>query len=348
MNFSMKLDQHSHKERHKRMQHKIGYIGLTLGLSLFLIMTSNSLGQEKKGMPESPPRTTSELQGTIRVSGAWALYPMMVKWGEEFKKVHPKVRVDISAGGAGKGVADSLAGLVNLGMVSREITPEEVKQGAFYVPVVKDAVFPMMSDENPMLQKGLSAKGVKKQTLIDLWIKGKDLTWGEIAGNDFGRKVNVYTRSDSCGAAETWAQYLGGKQEDLQGIGVYGDPGLGEAIRKDPLGIGYNNLNYAYDFKTGLPPKGLCIIPFDLNENRKVDPEEDLKTKNKAIQAIASGVYPSPPARDLYLLAKDNFKGLTKEFIRWILTDGQRYVDEIGYLRITKTQVNLALKRLGP
>jgi len=273
---------------------------------------------------------------------------MMVKWGEEFRKVNPKVRVDISAGGAGKGVADALAGLVNLGMVSREITPEEVKQGAFYVPVVKDAVFPMMSDENPMLQKGLSAKGVKKQTLIDLWIKGKDMAWGEIAGNDFGRKVNVYTRSDSCGAAETWAQYLGGKQEDLQGIGVYGDPGLGEAIRKDPLGIGYNNLNYAYDFKTGLPPKGLYIIPFDLNENGKVDPEEDLKTKNKAIQAIASGIYPSPPARDLYLLTKDNVKGLTKEFIRWILTDGQRYVEEIGYLKVTKTQVNLALKRLGP
>jgi phosphate transport system substrate-binding protein len=79
-----------------------------------------------------------------------------------------------------------------------------------------------------------------------------------------------------------------------------------------------------------------------------VDPEEDLRTKNKAIQAIASGVYPSPPARDLYLLTKDNFKGLTREFIRWILTDGQRYVEEIGYLKVTKNQVKLALKKLEP
>jgi phosphate transport system substrate-binding protein len=188
---------------------------------------------------------------------------------------------------------------------------------------------------------------MKKQTLIDLWIKGRDLAWSEIAGNDSKYKVHVYTRSDSCGAAETWAQYLGGKQEDLQGIGVYGDPGLAEAVRKDPLGIGYNNLNYAYDFKTGLPPKGLRIVPVDLNENGRVDPEEDLKTKNRAIQAIASGIYPSPPARDLYLLTKDNLKGLTKEFIRWILTDGQRYVEEIGYIKITKNQVNLALKKLG-
>ena len=112
------------------------------------------------------------------------------------------------------------------------------------------------------------------------------------------------------------------------------------------IGIGYNNLNYAYDFKTGLPPKGLRTVPVDLNENGKVDPEEDLKTKNRAIQAIASGIYPSPPARDLYLLTKDNSKGLTKEFIRWILTDGQKYVEETGYIKLTKTQVNLALKKV--
>jgi len=328
---------------------KIRIIGLVFVSIIFLTMALNVWGQEREkknrpGFSETP----IILQGTIRVSGAWALYPMMVKWGEEYRKVHPKVRVDISAGGAGKGVVDALAGLVNVGMVSREITLEEIKQGVFYVPVVKDAVFPVMSDENPVFQKGLSGKGMKKQTFIDLWIKGRDLTWGEIVGSDSKYKVHVYTRSDSCGAAETWAQYLGGKnQEDLQGIGVYGDPGLAEAVRKDPHGIGYNNLNYAYDFKTGLPPKGLRIVPVDLNENGKVDPEEDLKTKNRAVQAIASGIYPSPPARDLYLLTKENLKGVTKEFIRWILTDGQEYVEETGYIKLTKTQVNLALRKVG-
>jgi phosphate transport system substrate-binding protein len=95
--------------------------------------------------------------------------------------------------------------------------------------------------------------------------------------------------------------------------------------------MGYNNLNYAYDFNTGLPPKGLSIIPIDVNENGKVDPEEDLRTKAQAIQAVASGRYPSPPARDLYLVTKDGFKGITNSFILWILTDGQKHVDENGY-----------------
>ncbi|MGZ3589059.1 MAG: PstS family phosphate ABC transporter substrate-binding protein [Thermodesulfobacteriota bacterium] len=317
-------------------------IGLAFGLTLFFVTSFPSWGQgagdRSKGM--------GELRGTIRVSGAWALYPMVVKWGEEFRRVHPKVRVDISAGGAGKGVADALAGLVDIGMVSRDISAEETKQGAFYVPVVKDAVFPTMNAENALSSKNLSERGMKKQTLIDLWIKGKNLTWGEAAGIDFKHLVHVYTRSDSCGAAETWAQYLGGKkQEDLNGIGVYGDPGLAEAVKKDLLGIGYNNLNYAYDFKTGLPIKGLRIVPIDLNGNGRVDPEEDLSDKNRAMRAVASGTYPSPPARELYLLTKDRFKSLSKEFLRWILTDGQKYVEENGYIKLSKNHVNDALKK---
>jgi len=326
----------------------IFFFSMVLALAL---MGFWGCGQKTADESKGPAASAkgSSLEGTIRVSGAWALYPMMVTWGEEFGKVHPKVRVDISAGGAGKGVADALANLVDIGMVSREINPEEVKKGGFFIPVVKDAVFPVLNQANPVFEKGLLSKGVKKNTFIDLWISGRDLTWGEIAGTNSKDRVQVYTRSDSCGAAETWAQYLGGKnQEDLRGVGVYGDPGLAEAVRKDLFGTGYNNLNYAYDTKTGLPLPGLQIIPIDVNENGKVDPEEELKTKNQAIQAVMSGRYPAPPARDLYLMTKERFKGPAREFIRWILTDGQKYVDEAGYIKLKEIQIAEALKKIEP
>jgi phosphate transport system substrate-binding protein len=297
--------------------------------------------------PSSTPATSgTELEGTIKVSGAWALYPMMVKWAEEFQKIHPKVRIDLSAGGAGKGMADALGGAVDIGMVSREIRPEEIDQGAYFVPVVKDAVFPAINASNPAWE-ALSQKGVQRQTFVDLFIDGKSLTWGEIAGTDSDEAVNVYTRSDACGAAETWAKYLGGEQEDLKNIAVYGDPGLAEAVRVDPLGIGYNNLNYAYDMATGLPVEGLQILPIDVNENGQVDPEEDLSTKQQALEAVIAGVYPSPPARDLYLVTQTEFEGLSAEFVRWILTDGQQYLAEVGYINLTEDQIDGALEKLG-
>ncbi len=317
---------------------------LVLCLALALSLVGCGLGgPEETEQPTSA--VVTELKGTVRVSGAWALYPMMVKWAEEFQKLHPKVRIDVSAGGAGKGVADALAGLVDIGMVSREIRTEETKQGAFYVPVVKDAVFPVINASNPVLTS-LAEKGITKQALVDLWMQGKGLTWGEIAGTASKDSVQVYTRSDSCGAAETWAKYLGGAQEDLQGTGVYGDPGLSEAVKNDSMGIGYNNLNYAYDSQSGLPVPGLRIVPIDVNGNGRVDPEEDLTTKSKALKAVVSGFYPSPPARDLYLLTKDRFSGPAQEFVRWILSGGQQYLDEVGYIQLAVPQLEEAVRKL--
>jgi len=55
-----------------------------------------------------------------------------------------------------------------------------------------------------------------------------------------------YTRSDACGAAENVAKFFGKKQEDLLGVGVFGDPGLAQAVKKDPLGIGINNIGLRF------------------------------------------------------------------------------------------------------
>jgi len=291
--------------------------------------------------------SSKELTATITVSGAWALYPMVVKWAEEFQKTNPKVKIEVSAGGAGKGMADALAGLVDIGMVSREIYPSEVEKGAFWVSVVKDAVVPDMNKGNPVLADIL-AKGVKRSDFMGIYIYGNITTWGQLVGRpEITDKINVYTRSDSCGAAETWAKYFGKKQEDLKGTGVYGDPGVAEAVKNDALGIGYNNINYAYDANTSKPVEGLVIVPIDLNENGKIDTNEDFYgTRDKIIEAIASGAYPSPPAREENLVTKGKFTGVVMEFVKWILNDGQKYALETGFIPLTDQRLAEMLQKL--
>ena len=289
-----------------------------------------------------------ELSGTVTLSGAWALYPMAVKWPEEFQKIHPQVRIDIAAGGAGKGMADCLADVVDIGMVSRQVYPQEIDKGAWWVSVTKDAVVPTVNAANPVLAE-LFAKGVKRETLIALWITGEVKTWGQVAGTASRQAVHVYTRSDACGAAQTWAQYLDKNQEDLRDVGVYGDPGLAEAVRNDVLGIGFNNINYAYDARTKKPVAGIRILPIDVNANGALDEDENFYgTQDEIVQAIANGKYPSPPARDLHFVAH----GLPKRkavraFIRWVLTDGRAYVAESGYINLTQEKLLDELKKLG-
>jgi phosphate transport system substrate-binding protein len=299
------------------------------------------------GQAATPGQSGGKLEGTITISGAFALYPMMVRWSEEFKKLHPDVKFDISAGGAGKGMSDALAGAVDIGMVSREIYPEEEQKGAFWVPVTRDAVFVAVNQKNPVWED-LRRKGVTLDTFIGIYITGKITTWGQVVGRpEVTDAIHVFTRSDACGAADAWAKYLGNKkQENLKGVAVYGDPGLLDAVVKDPLGIGYNNLNYAFDAQTGQPVAGALIVPIDADGNGQADPAETYATKREAMDAVANGRYPSPPARDLNLVTKGKPSGLTKAFIAWILADGQKYVDEVGYIALTKSKLDAASQKL--
>jgi phosphate transport system substrate-binding protein len=139
---------------------------------------------------------------------------------------------------------------------------------------------------------------------------------------------------------------LGKKQEDLKGVGVYGDPGLLEAVVKDPLGIGFNNLNYAFDLETGQPVAGTRAVPIDVNANGQADPQEIYDTQKQAVKAVAEGDYPSPPARVENLVTKGKPAGLASTFIRWMLTDGQKYVGEAGYIPLPEAQLKEELKKL--
>lgn len=293
------------------------------------------------------PAVSSGAQGKIAVSGAFALYPLMVRWAEEYQKVNPGVRIDVSAGGAGKGMADALAGAVEIGMVSRSIKPEEEAKGAFWVAVARDAVFTTLSARNPHLP-ALQKNGIAQKTLEGIYKTGEIKTWGQVLGDPaITDEIHVYTRSDSAGAAEMWALYTGAeKQEALLGIGINGDPGLLEAVIKDPLGIGYNNLNYAFDLQSGKPVDGAAVLPLDLNQNGLVDDGEALETKAQAVAAVASGRYPSPPARTENLVTQGKPSGAVLAFLQWILADGQKYVEEAGYVPLPADDLKISLEKI--
>lgn len=308
---------------------------------LFLTIIFSSIAVPKSYCQEKS-------SGQISISGAFALYPMVIRWADEYKKINPGVRFDISAGGAGKGISDALNGMVEIGMVSREIYPEELKKGAFPIAVTKDAVVAVVNESNPVINDILS-KGLKKEAANNIWITGRYTTWAQAFGAKSAAPIHIYTRSDACGAAEMWAKFFGKKQEDLLGVGVFGDPGLAQAVKKDPQGIGYNNIGYAYDATTRKQIKGLRVVPVDLNNNGRIDSDEDFYTSmDDLMAAIASGKYPSPPSRELFFVMKGspkNNKVLT-EFIRWVLTDGQKFVNEAGYIALPNEKIDLEKKKL--
>ena len=317
-------------------------------LSLLLLPASFAL-QNFSVIPENHPEAPPQLSGKVTLSGAYALYPMAVRWGEEFKKLHPKVSFDIQGGGAGKGMTDVLSGTVHIGMVSRDISPEEVKKGAYGIAVCKDAVVPTINVNNPFMAL-IKQKGISKKQFYDIFITGNITTWGQVLGNGSNKPIKIYTRSDACGAGESWAKYLGNyKQEDLNGTGVFADPGLAQAVAKDPLALGYNNINFVYDVKTRQPNPGVAPCPIDLDGSRTLEAKENVYTSLDAIDdAILKNVYPSPPARDLLMVSKNKpTDPLVIAFLAWVLTDGQKYVDESGYVPLPAETLKKQLTLIG-
>lgn len=327
--------------------HKSSLAFFSVVIVLALALSGCGAGSQPAAGAASVPGADQQLSGTIAVSGAFALYPMMTVWAGEFTKLHPQVQFDVQGGGAGKGMTDTLAGAVDIGMISRTIKPQEEANGAFWVPVAKDAVFPIVSTQNPLLAD-LTAKGLTQDVIKRIFVTGEMKTWGDVIGNPaVTDQIHVFTRSDSAGAADQWALYAGGKaQADLQGIGVNGEPALVDTVGKDPLGIGFSNLNSVFDASSGKLVAGVVVPPIDINGNGTVDAGEYYQTKAEAVKAIADGTYPSPPARFENLATKGKPQGLVLAFIQWILTDGQQYLEQAGYVELTPAQQAEALTKL--
>jgi phosphate transport system substrate-binding protein len=324
-------------------------IGVTILLLLAVMLSAcGTAAPAESAAPESEASSSSnELSGTISISGAFALYPMMTVWADEFHKIHPDVEFDVQGGGAGKGMTDTIAGAVDIGMISRDIKEEETAQGIFWVSVTKDAVFPIISAENPVAEQIL-AQGISQEIFNKIYITGEIKTWGDVVGDpSITDEIHVFTRSDAAGAAEQWSKFSGGKaQEDLKGVGVNGEPALVDTVIKDPLGIGFANLNSIFDLGSGNLVPGIIIPPIDINTNGQADAEEVYKVKEDAFGAVANGTYPSPPARFENLATMGKPEGLELAFIEWILNDGQQYLESAGYVPLTSEQQAESLAKL--
>ncbi len=315
-------------------------IKLTKAAILLFIISSfascGSRGNEKK-----------EEQVSISFSGAFALYPLAQKWAEEYNKTHPGIRFDIQAGGAGKGLTDALTGAVDVGMFSRTISDEEKKKGIWWISLCKDAVIPTVNPANPFI-KDIESKGITKDQFKAIFVDKTIKDWKDIYKTGNSAKVNVYTRSDASGAADSWAAFFGKKQENLKGLGMNGDPGISDAIKHDKNGIGYNNTLFLFDIRTGKQIPGIEAVPIDVNENGTIDADEknytDLST---FLAAVNDGKYPAPPARELYFITKG--KPQRKEvldFFNWVLADGQKMVKTDGYVPLSKRKIQEQISKL--
>ncbi|MEZ4519883.1 MAG: hypothetical protein R3C44_24645 [Chloroflexota bacterium] len=114
------------------------------------------------------------------------------------------------------------------------------------------------------------------------------------------------------------------------------------------MGIGFNNIGFTYDLSTGQQIDGLRVVPIDLNGDGQITPDEDFyDAKSAPAEAIGSQVFPYPPARELYLVTKGAPDAGIVAVYEWILTDGQAFVPDAGYVALPPDGISAALDLIG-
>ena len=105
---------------------------------------------------------------------------------------------------------------------------------------------------------------------------------------------------------------------------------------------------YVYDIHSRDIRPGLAVIPIDLNNDGFVDQNERFYgSLDSLLMAIQQGVYPAPPARDLFFISNGHPKNeQVRIFLNWVLTEGQQFISRAGYVKLPDDQILEQRKKL--
>lgn len=252
--------------------------------------------------------------GTITVKGSDTMVILAQKWAEVYMSQHPEVKIQVTGGGSGVGLAALQQGQIDIANSSR---PIKAAESAAYVNGVGNGKRPR---EYKVAVDGLSVYVNKDNPVKALDLEqlqgiftGKIKNWKEVGGND--SPITVYSRENSSGTYEFFKEHvLKGKDFLAAAQTMAGTAALLQAVDKDKNGIGYGGAAY------GVGARALGVKK-DAG-SAAIAPTEE---------AVLAGTYPIWRYLFVYLNPEAD-KNQIAAYLNWIRSDdGQKIVKEIGY-----------------
>jgi len=276
------------------------------------------------GRANSQPlgNNTTTISDTIENKGSDTIVNLALAWAEHYQELNPDVRISVTGGGSGTGIAALINGTVDIANASRKIKPEEIEaansNGSEPVEfiIARDAIAVIVNPTNPIDRLTL-------QQISDIY-SGKINNWNEIGGED--RPIVRLSRETNSGTHIYFLEQvlrLGMKENKTffssNTLLMPSSEGIGAEIRHNPNAIGYDGLGYV---------------------------TEDLKVIAVARHDTGDYILPSaatvndnsyPIARDLYMYTNGEPTGVVETYLDWLLSpQGQSIVTELGFVPILR------------
>jgi phosphate transport system substrate-binding protein len=254
---------------------------------------------------------------TIQNKGSDTLVNLALAWAESYMQINPEVRLSVTGGGSGTGIAAMVNGTVDLANASRQMKQEELSaaraNGIEPVEhvVARDAIAVVVNPSNP----------VDRLTLAQLSAiyTGKVTRWSQVGGPDW--PIVLLSRESNSG---TYVYFLenvirfGDSKSTLlfapDTLLMPSSEGITVELRQNRNAIGYDGLGYVTaDVKVvavGVDIAGPFVRP--------------------SIASVNDGTYSI--SRPLYMYSAGEPSGAIKDYLQWIVTDGQGQVVKLGFV----------------
>jgi phosphate transport system substrate-binding protein len=265
----------------------------------------------------------------IQNKGSDTIVNLALAWAEAYQKQHPDVRISVTGGGSGTGIASLINGTLDIANASRQITPDEIKQAnangldPLEFIVARDAIAVIVNPSNPVSQLTM--------VQIAAIYKGQINNWKEVGGED--RPIVRLSRESNSGThlyfLQTVIRLGNSKDKSIFSpttLLLPSSEGIISELTDNPNAIGYDGLGYV--------TPGVKVIAV-------------AKTSNDAyilpsVETVNAKTYPI--ARDLYMYTGHAPTGAIKAYLDWIVSaEAQQIVLQLGFVPILKPTAGLVM-----
>ncbi|MCC7353970.1 MAG: PstS family phosphate ABC transporter substrate-binding protein [Anaerolineae bacterium] len=266
---------------------------------------------------ENPADGSPTTAQVIENKGSDTLVNLALAWAETYMRLHPDVRISVTGGGSGTGIAAMINGTVGIANASREMKAEEIaavqakgKSPEEFI-VARDAIAVVVNPSNPV-------NGLTLQQISDIYT-GKITRWSDVGGDN--RPIVLLSRESNSG---TYVYFLenvirlgDGKSRLLfhpDTLLMPSSEGISAEVRQNPNTIGYDGLGYV------TPDQKVVAVARDGNSPYVLP----------SVETVNDGSYPI--SRPLYMYTSGEPSDAVKTYLEWILRDGQALVSELGFV----------------
>ncbi|MDR0835256.1 MAG: substrate-binding domain-containing protein [Tannerella sp.] len=269
-------------------------------------------------------------QNIIYIKSVNFALPLIKQWISEYAKVNPNVHIVVAD-------KDTDTKEIDIQISISDAQTGNLYENQFYSSVGRYAILPITGKNNVLLND-LNKKRLNSKRLKELYFE-KEIDFDNDASSKEKYNATVYSGYNSSSVTQPFAVHFGFEPSKLKGKKISGDDiYLVNAVQKDETGVSFNNLNYLYDLNSRQLKKEIAILPLDLKKEYSTILEES--NLDKLIDLLEEKSIELIPVEEIGFVFQNQVNPEVKNFLQWILSEGQAYNHQFGFLNLDEKTLN--------